>query len=289
MTYVSGSYVNTGTSCFATEIKQSGGAALQARNNADTKFPSKGTSMSILTTNTSAAQTGNQILVWLWKSGTLRFNNYKVKVNIEKTANGTPVPQSSSLSVNSSGYKVLNYNIGNLSKMIGSQTKGDCHAYSIAYGAFILLNSQNTNGTKLPKNASGGRVKNESVNYGACYYTHSRDRNCDSTVPNISSYSQEYSAIVNKINNKIPVAIHVRSQYSSTHWVLVVGYKNGVNNISNSSSELLKNVWIIDPYSSSGYGNKRILLYQGTAYSRSTSQWMKDYEIRTWNSVSSAF
>lgn len=147
------------------------------------------------------------------------------------------------VTTNSSGFTIINkYNRSNLSKTIGSQTKGQCFMYALKYGAYILGKSSYTsNSTSVST-------------YSAVSH-------------NATTLSEIYSAIVNNVNNGKPVVIHVWNNSSDTHYVTVVGYKRD----SNGKVDSLDDIWVVDPYSNSGYGKKGTnVLWDGKALGRST-------------------
>ena len=180
---------------------------------------------------------------------------------------------------NSSGYKVLKYDINKLSKQIGSQSKAECHYYSIAYGSFIQLGNSKP---KLVRDYTPTVVAYDSSQFGGCYVDSLSDRNCKVDLPSSLNYSTEYATIIKKINKGIPVVIHTKNNMGE-HWVLVVGYNSKKTSISNIGSELLKNVWIIDPYSDYGYNNRKNTLWQGIGSNRYTCRSMLNANYRTWD------
>ena len=186
--------------------------------------------------------------------------------------------------VNSSGFKVLKYDIVGLSTEIGSQSISECHYYSLAYGSYILLNNKKPS---LVKNSVPTVVANDSSQFGGCFVDSLYEKNCSVDLPTNLNYSTEYEVIVKKIDKGIPVVIHTKNS-SSEHWVLVVGYNNQKKSITNNGTELLKNIWIIDPYGDYGYNNRSRLLWHGIAYSRYTCQSMYNANYRTWDYKTSA-
>ena len=115
--------------------------------------------------------------------------------------------------------------------------------YALKYGAYILGKSSYT------------YRSTSAADYGA--------------TDNYGKASTIYSAIVSNINNGKPVVIHVWNNSSDTHYVTVVGYKRDANNNVDS----LGDIWVLDPYSISGYGRKgKSILWDGRASERSTVQ-----------------
>ena len=212
-------------------------------------------------------------------------------------ASNQPAKTTSYTTTNSQGFNVLKYDIKALSSIIGSQDVAECHYYSIAYGSYIILGKrpQKVRTTKPTVNSRYAYF--DSSYFGGCYVDSIYDKNCKNDVPSSLTYANEYKMIIKKINSGIPVVIHAKNNsggaYNGEHWVLVVGYNSKVSSISNDTNglELLKNVWVIDPYGDYGYNDTNHTLWEGIAYDRSKSTSksktivkMYNAKYRTWDS-----
>ena len=83
--------------------------------------------------------------------------------------------------------------------------------------------------------------------------------------------TDEFNIIKKKINQGIPVSIHVKTD--GDHWVLVYGYKKDTKVVN--GTQLMKSIVYADPW----YGKQNIA---STKWPLNTTQYV------TWDSVSSA-
>ena len=122
---------------------------------------------------------------------------------------------------------MLNVNMS-LIKSVSYQTvSGPCAAYSLAYCRTIL----------------DGRAHSYKEYYrnGQCVWTlGSFNRYWGSSKANV------YKAVYESINNGRPVALHVKGNGSTGHWVAIVGYQNVIDVNSLSTANFL----MIDPVKS---------------------------------------
>lgn len=238
------------------------------------------------------------------KGATVTFNNLKLSLYVTIAKTGSYISPNV-YDDTSNEFKKINYDINALSSEIGSQTETCCHSYAIAYGAYILLGRKPEmvkDVKSIDFHPSDATIAFQPACWGSSYGSYNFggcDNSTCSGARNINNYADEYAFIVNKINNGIPVSIHTKywnpySQKYNEHWVLVVGYRKGVTSISDDEEgkNLLKNVWVIDPFYSSndGYNNRDITLWEGNPIeeNRNDISIMKDTEIRTWDTTSSA-
>ena len=151
------------------------------------------------------------------------------------------------------GFKKLRYDHKSMINIIGSQTKNrdtsHCKSFALAYGSYII----NPN---LRSNVKGKCF--DTSHYGAVNRT-------------ASNAAVEFNIIKSKINQGIPVIIHVSSSMGQ-HWVTVYGYRD--KTVTNSK-ELISNIAYIDPW----YGEQKIA---------STKWSLRTFKYATWDSVTSA-
>lgn len=161
----------------------------------------------------------------------------------------------------SNGFKMLRYDINDISKKIGSQNSYNCYNYALAYGVYILNGSVSTKHscdvTKYGASKSGTRAENK---------------------------TKLFDIIKSKINNGIPVVLHVNNNSGGEHWVLVTGYKIG----KSSSNMGISDLYIVDPWMTP-LGSKNVTLYSGIMSNDKIAASIRgDYQYRTWSSASSA-
>lgn len=151
------------------------------------------------------------------------------------------------------GFKKLRYDHKTMIEKIGSQKKnGDtshCKSFALAYGSYII----NPN---LRSNVKGKCF--DTSHYGAVNRT-------------ASNAADEFNIIKSKINQGIPVIIHVSSSISQ-HWVTVYGYRD--KPVTNPA-QLMSNIAYIDPW-------------HGTQNIAKTNWPLRTFKYATWDSVTSA-
>ncbi len=151
-------------------------------------------------------------------------------------------------------FRKLRYDHKKMINIIGSQTKnGDksnCKSFALAYGSYII----NPN---LSSNLKKGKCFNTSL-YGAVN-------------KEALNAADEFNIIKKKINQGIPVIIHVTSSINQ-HWVTVYGYRD--KTVSNDT-QLMSNIAYIDPW----YGTQNVAI----------TKWpLRSLKYATWDSVTSA-
>ena len=120
----------------------------------------------------------------------------------------------------SNEWKLLNFDLDGIKNDIGLQSPMLCHDYALAYGVYIISNGKKIS-TVFPRN---------SVCYG-------------SKISVADSMEELFETIKNKIDNGIPTSIHVNNNSGGEHWVLVVGYRSGID-IKNCSAD---DFYVLDP------------------------------------------
>ena len=141
---------------------------------------------------------------------------------------------------NSSGIKYINYDIEELGVKIGSQTTSTCPHYASAYAHYILTGGK-TNTALLPGN--GQTSQDIDLYYG--------------TTRGSTSLQNLYSIVSTNIDKGFPVVLHFSTGGDDTHWMLAIGYNTNVSwKQIKGQSDFKANVYVLDPYSSKGYGVK---------------------------------
>ena len=144
-----------------------------------------------------------------------------------------------------------------MKKTIGYQLEKNgnrvgCYSYALSYGVYIM---------------NPALVKN--FNRSCKWNTNPRSFGArKSTAKNATD---EFNIIKKKINQGIPVSIHVKTD--GDHWVLVYGYKKDTKVVN--GTQLMKSIVYADPW----YGKQNIA---STKWPLNTTQYV------TWDSVSSA-
>ena len=158
---------------------------------------------------------------------------------------------------NNNGYKLIRYDHSSMKNTIGYQLEKNgnrvgCYSYALSYGVYIM---------------NPALVKN--FNRSCKWNTNPRSFGArKSTAKNATD---EFNIIKKKINQGIPVSIHVKTD--GDHWVLVYGYKKDTKVVN--GTQLMKSIVYADPW----YGKQNIA---STKWPLNTTQYV------TWDSVSSA-
>ena len=158
---------------------------------------------------------------------------------------------------NNNGYKLIRYDHSSMKNTIGYQLEKNgnrvgCYSYALSYGVYIM---------------NPALVKN--FNRSCKWNTNPRSFGArKSTAKNATD---EFNIIKKKIDQGIPVSIHVKTD--GDHWVLVYGYKKDTKVVN--GTQLMKSIVYADPW----YGKQNIA---STKWPLNTTQYV------TWDSVSSA-
>lgn len=158
---------------------------------------------------------------------------------------------------NNNGYKLIRYDHSSMKNTIGYQLEKNgnrvgCYSYALSYGVYIM---------------NPALVKN--FNRSCKWNTNPRSFGArKSTAKNAAD---EFNIIKKKIDQGIPVSIHVKTD--GDHWVLVYGYKKDTKVVN--GTQLMKSIVYADPW----YGKQNIA---STKWPLNTTQYV------TWDSVSSA-
>ena len=130
------------------------------------------------------------------------------------------------ISTNKSQYKLVNYNFNEIKSKFGKQAPHECYKASLTYGAWITLG-----------------LDRSDIMYNS--YPYSRSEWGSNNYAELGAQKDVYSTIINQVNKGKPVVVHgsCKSTYYWSHWVLVVGYKNGIN----ANTAKLSDFIVIDP------------------------------------------
>lgn len=158
---------------------------------------------------------------------------------------------------NNNGYKLIRYNHSSMKNTIGYQLEKNgnrvgCYSYALSYGVYIM---------------KPGLAKNFKR---SCKWN-TNPRSFGATKRIAKNAADEFNIIKKKINQGIPVSIHVKTD--GDHWVLVYGYKIDAKVTSNT--QLMKSIAYADPW----HGKQNVAVTKWPLY---TTQYV------TWDSVSSA-
>ena len=163
--------------------------------------------------------------------------------------------------VDSNGWKKIKYDHTALSKSVGPQKAGKCFSASLAYGVYIL-----SDGKKKKANLDSTSMGT----YGAGIDSH------------LTKSEKYYNFIKKKIDQGIPVSIHVNSSRNQ-HYILITGYKTGIASGKMNTSH----IYGIDPYYNEKFNAaKGVILRTGTA-KKLIKSLHKDRRLISWSSRNS--
>ena len=133
---------------------------------------------------------------------------------------------SANTGTNTGNYKTVKYDFNEIKTKFGAQAPSECYKAAMTYAAWI---AQGINRSDIMRHSTD----------------YSRSEWGSNSYDSGGTTKDVYKLIINRINAGKPIVVHgsCRSGYYWSHWVTVVGYKNGVTADNATASDFL----VIDP------------------------------------------